>query len=568
MVSRGSTDQPARVDEFGISNYVTGLCSFITDCDTPMTIAIQGDWGSGKTSVMEMVKDRINKEKNVVHCVWFNTWQFSQFNTADSLSLSLIGALVEGFGISEGEQIQEMRGGINRIGSALANLGKNALYVAIDHTLGSTTSGIIKDKIEKPENTDADANVHDTIATLKERFQACVDAAVTENKVDRVLVFIDDLDRLEPLRAVELLEVLKIFLDCEKCVFVLAIDYNVVVSGVKSKYGADFDESKGRSFFDKIIQVPFKMPVAQYDIYSFVKKTFENVAAITCVDSDVKKSVALINTSIGSNPRSMKRLFNSYLLLLKVMGNDMLEKDESKKALFAILCMQQRFESLYNYIVLNRDDREIVDAKFFNDLADSDTPDKLLEDKGVDTEAGDAERIKEFIASFNNMIGKAGDDTIDDDSVDRLRLLLKSSSITATDTTPSKTKVRPTFVYKGDTYMTQGANRMNLGNLALRIIRDYAMESDKTAEELMDMINSRIPAYWQDLKKTGLGQISERSNPALGKKNIKDLHFAEKNEIVLLGDKELIVCRGWGAGELTTLIGILGYSDRVSSNIM
>ena len=174
----------------------------------------------------------------------------------------------------------------------------------------------------------------------------------------------------------------------------------------------------------------------------------------------------------------------------------------------------------------------------------------------------------EFIACFNKMVSHAGDDTIDEESIDRLRLLLKSSSITATDTTPSKTKVRPTFVYKGDTYMTQGANRMNLGNLALRLIRDFAMETDKAAGELMDMINSRIPAYWQDLKKAGLGQVSDRSNPAIGKKNIKDLHFAEKNEIVLLGEKELIVCRGWGACELTTLIGILGYGDRVSSNIM
>lgn len=35
----------------------------------------------------------------------------------------------------------------------------------------------------------------------------------------RIVFYIDDLDRLQPLRAVELLEVLKIFLDCEKCVY-------------------------------------------------------------------------------------------------------------------------------------------------------------------------------------------------------------------------------------------------------------------------------------------------------------------------------------------------------------
>ena len=95
-----------------------------------------------------------------------------------------------------------------------------------------------------------DKSVVETISTLKERFQKCINATCDENEVDRVLVFVDDLDRLQPLRAVELLEVLKIFLDCERCVFVLALDYNVVVSGVKQKYGSDFKADKGRSFFD------------------------------------------------------------------------------------------------------------------------------------------------------------------------------------------------------------------------------------------------------------------------------------------------------------------------------
>ena len=380
MSYKGSTDQPARIDMFGIGNYISGLCSFITDCDTPMTIAIQGDWGSGKTSVMEMIKDKIDKE--AVHCVWFNTWQFSQFNTVDSLPLALIETIVKELGIDGGEPVEKMRGGIGRLSSVMANVGKRALYIGSDILLGGTTTAEIKNKIEKTEeNAGGDKSVSDTISTLKERFQECVDVAVQANNVSRILVFIDDLDRLQPLHAVELLEVLKIFLDCEKCVFVLAIDYNVVVSGVKSKYGADFNVAKGRSFFDKIIQVPFKMPVAQYDISSFVKKTFEDMTAAKYDDRDIKNYVSLINCSIGSNPRSMKRLFNSYLLLLKVVDKDILDKDAaSKKALFAILCMQQRFENLYNHIVMNRED---IGAEFFNNLASSDNPGAALNDENI-----------------------------------------------------------------------------------------------------------------------------------------------------------------------------------------
>jgi len=113
--------------------------------------------------------------------------------------------------------------------------------------------------------------------------------------VDRILVYIDDLDRLQPIRAVELLEVLKIFFDYKNCVFVLAIDYNVVVSEVKSKYGTDITADKGRSFFNKIIQAPFKMPVAQYDISDFVQKSLKSIAKIDCNNEDAKNFVDLIS---------------------------------------------------------------------------------------------------------------------------------------------------------------------------------------------------------------------------------------------------------------------------------
>ena len=564
-VYKGSTDQPARIDMFGIGNYISGLCSFITDCDTPMTIAIQGDWGSGKTSIMEMVRDSI--DRGAVHCVWFNTWQFSQFNTADSLSLSLIDTIIAGLDIDGGETVNNMRNGMGRLGEVMANVGKRALYIASDMTLGSSTTEDIKKSLEKDVNGGASKSLNETVATFKERFQECVDKAVDKHGVNRVLVFIDDLDRLQPLRAVELLEVLKIFLDCEKCVFVLALDYNVVVSGIKRKFGADFKADKGRSFFDKIIQVPFKMPVAQYDISGFVKKTLEDVATVKFNDSDVDNCVSLINSSIGSNPRSMKRLFNSFLLLLKVMDKELIGNDDSKKALFAILCMQQRFENLYNYIVLNREDREEINSEFFNKLASSDTPDKVLKDKSIETEDGEPEKIKAYLACFNKTLGALGEDTIDEDSVDKLRVLLKSSSVTATESVPSSVKKRPTFVYKGDTYMAQGANRMNLGNLALRLIIDYAKDSAKTAEEFTGMINTRIPCYTTVLKKAGLGQVSERSNPLLKKRDLIELHFASKDEVVRFGDNELLVSKGWGAGELATLIELLGYDDRVNSNI-
>lgn len=84
----GNTDKPIerqKDDTFGIERYVNGLSTFILNSDTPMTISIQGDWGSGKTSMMNMIQEKISRD---TYIIWFNTWQFSQFELQNELTLS------------------------------------------------------------------------------------------------------------------------------------------------------------------------------------------------------------------------------------------------------------------------------------------------------------------------------------------------------------------------------------------------------------------------------------------------------------------------------------------------
>ena len=82
----GIADNPveASSDLFEIKNYTDALSEFIISCETPMTIAIQGDWGSGKTSFMKMVEGVLSDK---VLPIWFNTWQFSQFSMGDRLTI-------------------------------------------------------------------------------------------------------------------------------------------------------------------------------------------------------------------------------------------------------------------------------------------------------------------------------------------------------------------------------------------------------------------------------------------------------------------------------------------------
>ena len=74
-----------------------------------------------------------------------------------------------------------------------------------------------------------------------------------------MIVFVDDLDRLNPPVAVEILELLKNIFCINDCIFVLAIDYEVVVKGLEPKFGklTDKNEREFRSFFDKIYKCRF-----------------------------------------------------------------------------------------------------------------------------------------------------------------------------------------------------------------------------------------------------------------------------------------------------------------------
>ena len=403
MMKKGFTDSPAVQDSFNISKYINGLVNFIKSCNTPMTIAVQGDWGTGKTSIMTMIKNELRNSKNL-NLVWFNTWQFSQFNLGDKLPLTMLNKLVNE--VSNNKESENFK------------YIKKAMVGVADAILGHISGGAL----EVSSFLDNEENLFEAIERLKESFQKLVNEKAGDE--GRVIIFIDDLDRIEPERAVELLEVLKIFLDCEKCIFVLAIDYSVVTRGVKVKYGNDFSESKGKSFFDKIIQVPFKMPVGSYDISLYVKKCFEDIG-LEVEEEVLPQYINLIKYSIGNNPRSMKRLFNSFLLLSNISDSEILEDSLNRQILFALLCMQSSYELMYNYIIEKRLD---LDGEFFNELKNE----KNDIFKKIEMNEKEISQFTRFMENFYNLLDKDGDGEINkEDEMEVFRKVLNFSTVTS-----------------------------------------------------------------------------------------------------------------------------------------
>lgn len=331
----GITDMPCTSEEedlLEISKYVKGLGKFIRECQTPMSIAIQGDWGTGKTSTLNLLKKNLeaDKDTNGIKCVFFNTWQYSQFNMEDSLYVSFVHNLVKQCG--ENDEILRI----------VAAFGKLAFFKAVDWRFGANASEIL-DGFEKAKKAQMES-----VSKLQEDF-----AKLVKKTGKRLVIFIDDLDRLNPEVAVELLEIIKLFVNVENSIFVLAIDYEVVVKGVRKKYGENLSEEKCRNFFDKIIQLPFKMPVERYNLTELVRKAVQEQTHMT--DEGVNIVAEFISDVMGTNPRTFKRLVNAFFLINSV--NEIGEEAESKTKeindvlMFCSLCIQMCLPKLYELMV-------------------------------------------------------------------------------------------------------------------------------------------------------------------------------------------------------------------------
>lgn len=337
----GYADEASSRDLLGAERYFDGLAGFIGQCQTPMTIAIQGDWGSGKTTALKIIGDKLEKSSGTGegkrYILWFRTWQYAQFDLSEHLSFSLMSAFYHK--LREICQLKQSKA-LHRF----SGITRNLLLTILDGSLGGKASEMSGRVLDLLAGTEEQPEIFAQIEELREIIQETLDEALGEH--DRLVVFVDDLDRLVPKTAVELLEILKNFFDCRKCVFVLAVDDAVVKQGVEEKYGKSIGEQKKQKFFDKIIQVPFNLPVSQYNLRSYVGQFLEDEKMS---EEEIMSYVRAAESLVGYNPRAIKRAFNLYELH-KLIVEDGVTKGRGFR-LYVLVLLQIYKPGLYRKMV-------------------------------------------------------------------------------------------------------------------------------------------------------------------------------------------------------------------------
>ena len=361
-------DKQRELDRLNLIPYAEALAEFIESSDTPMTVGLQGDWGTGKTSMLNMLRGNednsksglLNSEKCLV--INFETWSYAQFNDGKSLPMACLFALTTK--LEEGLRKKKIVGAdtsdaFRKATDKLSSVFKKSIANASVGVMGINIP--VGKAFQDDETPPAPDDSSKQMMEFRDNFSEMVelwtsDSQRKQNK--RVVICVDDLDRVKPIVALELLESIKNFLDVPGCVFVLAVDYEVVQQGMKAKLGFEIQKTSGKSFFDKIIQLPFNMPKSSYDLQGYIGDLItvaEFPESGTLKKNDLPFLEEITICSIGSNPRSIKRVMN-YARLLNIIR----EKNKSQehrftsldsKILYALICMQIAWPEVFSHFM-------------------------------------------------------------------------------------------------------------------------------------------------------------------------------------------------------------------------
>ena len=366
MANRMWKDSEAELDFLNF-NYLAEQVVEISKDDklSPATIGVYGDWGSGKSSLMKMVKKNLDADDKTL-TVEFNGWLYEGYEDAKT---SLCGTILDemlkhekrfakakdkiktlldkvdgGKLLSKGVKYGLdflLTGGIGTV----TELTLTGLVSAVKQKSGDISEDDIKMVIDafKSEDTKR-AEIKKFRKSFKEVFEKC--------EGERLVVFIDELDRCSPDTVLDIFEAIRLFLYVPGSTFIIGADERLVSYAVKNKYkdipGHDIDISK--EYLEKLVQYPVKIPqlneseVKQYITCLLLQNeeldmqkvadalpnlrineefTIDTVKAATGEEptETIKEAFNLSNqiysalaTLMKGNPRHCKRFFNTLMM--------------------------------------------------------------------------------------------------------------------------------------------------------------------------------------------------------------------------------------------------------------
>jgi hypothetical protein len=305
---------------------------------TPFTVVVDGQWGSGKTTLMKMTEARLNKEKkdftrlddkvkkekkektefkkNYRPCktFWFNAWKYSN---DEHLLTALLLVMFKG--------MEEDAGFWDAVKTKID--GKSFFSGLVNQYWGKLSGGDATEYMHELRLTKNSAFLDEFTNLMKMliRNYCSINNKKDGDEEGAFVVFIDDLDRCPPDRVLQVLEAVKLFLDIPDCIFFIGMEVEQVEQAIQTQY----EDEQGRKGFDskryleKIIQIHVKIPpIAETNMELYLAQLYEQYKSYGGFED--KFPVDVQNIFLAANyktQRALKRGINDYLFLESLCVN-------------------------------------------------------------------------------------------------------------------------------------------------------------------------------------------------------------------------------------------------------
>jgi predicted KAP-like P-loop ATPase len=284
-------------DRYGVGRFARALARSLVSIKKPVgtTVALNGPWGSGKSSVVNLVRHELNtiNDDNLVvrdfKCWWYRG--------EEALALAFLQELHSTLKDNIGDQVKDL---IPAITQKLLQAGP-VIGTAVSLASGSPWAALI------PGASKFVSAFFPNGKSLETTFKAL--SQLLENQDKRFLIIIDDIDRLSPDEAISIFRLVKSVGQLPNVVYLLVFDRLLADRAVEQKY-----PSEGPHFLEKIVQASFEIPIpVQTDLNNALLSSVERICG-TPEKDQIKHTMNVFYDAVApyiSSPRHVVRFQNA-----------------------------------------------------------------------------------------------------------------------------------------------------------------------------------------------------------------------------------------------------------------
>ncbi|WP_169799064.1 KAP family P-loop NTPase fold protein [Kibdelosporangium phytohabitans] len=281
-------------DQFGFGAHSRVLCDAIQAAvHLPLTVGVFGPWGTGKSSFLNICREMLDRRG--IPTIAFNPWKYDE---KEAIWHALIQTILT-------EIAGEPDGRRHELVSSLKHLSSTATWLLMRRVTGPLTAGLVNgDDLVAARDAWQTKGVENYrhINHFEADFAELVRSFVGDQ--GRLVVFVDDLDRCHGDTAIAVLDALKLFLGEASCVFVLAMDSDVISAAAAKR--VDGDHARGRQFLEKLIHFPYHLPEVRFE--AVFRQLQDSVVAELSGDPALWQ---LAEEAFGENPRRIRRFVSA-----------------------------------------------------------------------------------------------------------------------------------------------------------------------------------------------------------------------------------------------------------------